>query len=262
MSEKKSKMKEILAEPSPEEARNIVNEASLQRALIMIVGDCSVHYHGRASSNLTTGGRVTIIKEDGALLVHRPFGYEPVNWMPGQNVVHNARVRDNLLEVQVVRRRPPESVRLLFTRIEFIYCANLVDSGEFSLHASESDMHRAILLKPSLLEAGFKPISYEKKVEPGFMDIYGIDKDGKLVVVEVKRKTAGKEAVLQLAKYLEAVRRWADREVRGVLAAPDVAKDVRRALEIAKLEFIHVDPKKCAEVLRRAETKKLAEFFG
>ena len=255
-------MKEILINPTPQEADSAITKAFQHRAAVVIIGDCSVHYHGRASSNLTVGGRVTIIKEDGALLVHRPFGYEPVNWMPGQNVTCNARIKDNSLELQAVRRRPTESIRLLFTRIELVSCMNLVDSGDFSLHASEMDMHKAILLKPCLLEPGFKPISYEKKVEPGFMDIYGIDKNGRLVVVEVKRKTAGKEAVLQLAKYLEAVRRWADREVRGVLAAPDVAKDVRRTLETAKLEFIQLDPKKCAEILQRAETRKLAEFFG
>jgi RecB family endonuclease NucS len=112
------------------------------------------------------------------------------------------------------------------------------------------------------LEAGFKPISYEKKVEPGFMDIYGIDRNGKLVVVEVKRKTAGKEAVLQLAKYMEAVMRKANREVRGILAAPDIAKDAHRTLETFGLEFVQVDPRKCAETLQQADTRKLAEFFG
>ena len=79
---------------------------------------------------------------------------------------------------------------------------NLLDSGDFLLNASEDDMHRAILLKPELLEEGFKPISWEKKVEPGFVDIYGEDKNGKLVIVEVKRKTASKEAALQLANIL------------------------------------------------------------
>jgi RecB family endonuclease NucS len=138
---------------------------------------------------------------------------------------------------------------------------SLVDSGEFSLHASEDDMHRAILLKPSLLEEGFKPISYEKKVEPGFVDIYGVDKNGKLVVVEIKRKTAGKEAALQLAKYTDSIKNKANRELRGILAAPSLAKDVQRLLATLGLEFKALDPKKCAEVLKKAETTKLEAFF-
>lgn len=255
-------MNEILVDPSLQEAEKAVNKAFQRHAVAIIVGDCSVQYHGRASSKLTAGERVAIIKEDGALLVHRPSGYEPVNWMPGQNIAYDARTKDKMLEIRAVRRKPVESIRLMFDRIQLISCMDLHDSGDFSLHASEEDMHRAILLKPSLLEAGFKPISYEKKVEPGFMDIYGIDKNGRLVVVEVKRKTAGKEAVLQLAKYLEAVRRRASREVRGILAAPDIARNAHKTLATFGLEFLQVDPRKCAETLQRTETRKLAEFFS
>jgi hypothetical protein len=138
---------------------------------------------------------------------------------------------------------------------------SLADSGEFSLYASEEDMQKAILLEPSLLEDGFKPISYEKKVELGFVDVYGVDNNGKLVVVEIKRKTAGKEAALQLARYIDAVKGKANREVRGILVAPNIAKDVQRLLATLGLEFRALDPKKCAETLRRSETKKLAEFF-
>ena len=138
---------------------------------------------------------------------------------------------------------------------------SLVDSGEFSLYASEQDVHKAILLKPSLLEEGFKPISYEKKVESGFVDVYGVDKNGKLVVVEVKRKTAGKEAVLQLAKYIDAIKGKADRELRGVLVAPSLGKDVQRLLVTLGLEFKALNPKKCAEILKKAENKKLEAFF-
>jgi hypothetical protein len=136
-----------------------------------------------------------------------------------------------------------------------------VDAAEFSLYSSEEDMQKAVLLKPELLEEGFKIISWEKKVEPGFIDVYGTDKDGRLVVVEIKRKTAGKDAVLQLAKYIEAIKSKADREVRGILASPDIAKDVQRLLATFGLEFKHLDPRKCAETLRRAENRKLAEYF-
>jgi RecB family endonuclease NucS len=103
----------------------------------------------------------------------------------------------------------------------------LLNSGEFILHASEDDMHRAILLKTPLFEEGFKPISWEKHVEPGFVDIYGEDKDGKLVIIEVKRRTASKENVLQLAKYIEPIKAKVNRDVRAVLVAPTLAKDVQ-----------------------------------
>jgi len=138
---------------------------------------------------------------------------------------------------------------------------SLVDRGKFSLYASEEDMQKAILLEPSILEPGLKPITYEKKVEPGFVDVYGVDRNGKLVVVEIKRKTAGRTAALQLAKYVDFIRTVVNREVRGVLVAPRLAKGVQRLLATLRLEFKALDPKKCAEVLRRSETRKLAEFF-
>ena len=201
-----------------------------------------------------------VIKADGAVLVHRPVGYEPVNWQPAGSNFH-VHVKENQLEIRGVRQKPRESVTLTFDSVFMISSLNLVDSGEFTLNASEYDMHKAVLLKPSLLEEGFKPISYEKHIEPGFVDIYGEDKNGKLVVIEVKRKTAGKEAALQLARYIDAVKTKANRELRGVLAAPSLGKDVQRLLATLGLEFKALDPKKCAEVLKKTSTTKLETFF-
>jgi len=166
------------------------------------------------------------------------------------------------LHVRAIRRKPSESVRISFDRIYLLSVMSLVDEGEFSLYASEEDMQKAILLEPSILEPDLKPITYEKKVEPGFVDVYGIDGNGRFVVVEIKRKTAGREAALQLAKYVDSVKAMVNREVRGILVAPRLAKGVQRLLETLGLEFKSLDPRRCAEVLRRSETRKLAEFFG
>jgi RecB family endonuclease NucS len=251
----------VLVDPKVAEAETVVKDALSQHRALVVVGRCWVRYVGRASSKLEKGERILIAKADGSVLVHRGTGYEPVNWMPGGDTVFHIHAKDGALEVRAVRRRPSESVAVLFDEVSLISSFKLVDSGEFSLHATEEDMHRALLLKPELLEDGFRVISYEKRVEPGFVDVYGIDSAGKLVVVEVKRKTAGKDAALQLAKYIEAVRMKADRQVRGVLAAPNIAKNVQRTLVTLGLEFRRLDPKKCAETLSKAETRKLAEFF-
>jgi hypothetical protein len=250
----------ILVDPDAVEAEKVAREAVSQHKTLIVVGRCWVHYLGRAKSKLEKGERILIIKEDGSLLVHRSVGYEPVNWQPSGCIFH-VQVKNDVLEVQAVRQKPSETVRVFFDEIQVISALTLVDAGQFSLYASEDDMHKAILLRPSLLEEGFKPISYEKKVEPGFVDVYGVDKAGRLVIVEVKRRTAGKEAVLQLAKYIDAIRGKSDRQVRGMLVAPHIAKDVQRLLATLGLEYKYLDPKKCAETLRQVETRKLAEFF-
>jgi len=250
----------VLVDPNVAEAEKVVREAVSRNKTLLLVGNCWAHYVGRAKSKLEPGERILIIKEDGSLLVHRSVGYEPVNWQP-PGCIFQVQTRNNVLEVHAVRQKPPESVKVFFDEIKLVSALSLVDSGEFALYASEEDMHKAILFEPSILEEGFKPISYEKKVEPGFVDVYGVDKNGKLVVVEIKRKTAGKEAVLQLAKYIEAIKAKSNREIRGILVAPSVAKDVQKLLFTLGLEFKALDPKKCAEILKRTETRKLESFF-
>ena len=251
----------VLVEPTAPEAENVAREAISNHRTLLVVGECSVDYTGRAKSKLEPGERILIVKADGSFLVHRSTGYEPVNWMPGSNAIFHVQSKGHVLEIRAIRRKPSESVRVSFDEIQLVTALSLVDTAEFQLYASEEDMQKAVLLKPELLEDGFRLISMEKKVEPGFIDVYGTDKNGRLVVVEIKRKTAGKDAVLQLAKYIEAIKSRADREVRGVLACPSIAKDVQRLLATFGLEFKHLDPRKCAEILHRAETKKLAEYF-
>ena len=242
------------------EAAAAMEKGLQQRRTLVVAGNCHVHYVGRARSILEPGERLLIIKEDGSLLVHRPTGYEPVNWQPAGSVFH-VQVKPGEVEVHGIREKPRESVRVTFTEVYMVAALSLLDAGDFLLHASEDDMHRAILLKPELLEEGFKPISWEKHVEPGFVDIYGEDKNGKLVIVEVKRKTATKEAALQLAKYIEPIKSKVNREVRGVLAAPSLGKDVQRMLVTLGLEYKELDPKVCAEVLKKTSNAKLETFF-
>jgi len=250
----------VLTQPTLAEAAQLIGKAFAQRSTLIVAGTCTVHYIGRASSTLEPGERVLIIKADGSLLVHRPVGYEPVNWQPPGSIFHVQADTDALL-VHAVRHKPRENVKITFTNVLMVSALSLEDSGEFLLFASEDDMHRAILLRPELLEQGFKPISWEKKVEPGFVDVYGEDKNGKLVVVEVKRKTASKEAALQLAKYIEPIKAKVNREVRGVLVAPSLGKDVQRLLASLNLEYKALDPKVCAEVLKKSENSKLESFF-
>ncbi len=249
-----------LENPAVEEAAEFIKAAVSERKAVILVGNCWVDYKGRASSKLEPGERIVMIKEDGSVLVHRPSGYEPVNWQPAGCLFHT-RVKGETLRVRAVRRKPVESVSISFDRVYLVSAMRLIDRGDFSLHASESDMQRAILVDPSLFEEGFAPISYEKKVEPGFVDVYGVDRDGRLVIVELKRRTAGRDAALQLAKYVDFVKTVANRELRGVLVAPRLAKGVQTILTSLGLEFKALEPKKCADVLRRSESRKLAEFF-
>ncbi|MCL2135541.1 MAG: endonuclease NucS [Candidatus Bathyarchaeota archaeon] len=251
----------VLVEPTFENTKTLIEKTFTQRKTLIITGNCKVNYEGRANSKLELGERILIIKSDGSLLVHRPTGYEPVNWQPPGSIFHT-QIENDTLEIHATRHKPKENVNVQFTKIYTVTSIMLLDTGNFILNASEEDMHKAILFKPEMIEEGFKPISWEKKVEPGFVDVYGMDKIGRLVVIEVKRKIANKEAVLQLAKYIDAIKLKADRPIRGILAAPNLGKDAQALLESMNLEFKELCPKKCAEILKKTNpTSKLETFF-
>ena len=249
-----------LENPTVALAAEFIKAAVSAHKAVILVGNCWVDYKGRANSKLESGERIVMIKEDGSVLVHRSSGYEPVNWQPA-GCLFQTRVKEDILRVRAIRYKPSESINIYFDQIYLLSAMRLVDQGEFCLHASESDMQKAILVDPSLLEDGFVPISYEKKVEPGFVDVYGLDVAGNLVIVELKRRTAGRDSGLQLAKYVDFVKTLTNRELRGILVAPRLAKGVQTLLESLGLEFKALEPKKCSEILRRSETRKLVDFF-
>lgn len=250
----------ILKHPPLEEAKSVIEHSFLAKKSLVVAGSCTVLYDGRASSKLDLGERLLIVKNDGAILVHRSFGYVPVNWQPSGSILH-VRMKLNKLQISAVRHNPRETLKVIFDKIFMLSALILDDAADFSLYASEKDMHQAILLQPSLIEEGFKPISYEKKVLPGFIDVYGVDKNGKLVIIEVKRKIAGKKAVLQLSNYIKAVESKATRDIRGIIVAPNLGKGVQKILATLNLEFISLDPKKCANIIKKPENTKLENFF-
>ena len=78
----------VISQPSLAEAAKLIEKAFAQRRTLIVAGTCRVNYVGRATSTLEPGERILIIKSDGSLLVHRPVGYEPVNWQPAGSVFH------------------------------------------------------------------------------------------------------------------------------------------------------------------------------
>ncbi len=257
---KETKHVSVVEKPLLEHAESVIRKSLLEHRGLLVIGSCEVDYRGRASSKLEAGDRIVIIKEDGAILVHRPTEYSPVNWQPPGCLFETRRTNEGL-SIRAVRRKPREVLEVNFKKIYVINTLNLTDKGVFHLFASEEDMQKAIVLNPSLIEPGLRITSIEKKVEPGFVDLCGLSKEGRLVIIEIKRKTAGKDAAIQLAKYVEAIKPFTEREIRGILAAPNIAKDVQPLLATLKLEFKPLSPKKCAETLNKKRTAKILDYL-
>ncbi|MCP8309889.1 MAG: endonuclease NucS [Candidatus Methylarchaceae archaeon HK01M] len=250
----------ILENPNLEATKTNIMEALSKKRSIILVGHCWVEYIGRARSILEPGERVIFIKEDGAVLIHRSTGYKPVNWQPPECYFRISVANDKLI-VEAFRRKIQESLKIFFDNVYVIALMKLVDQGRFYLHVSEREIQEAILKNPELVEEAFEPISFEKRVEPGFIDVYGLDSEGRLVVVEIKRGRAGKDAVIQLAKYVEFVKSNTDREVRGILAAPQITKGMQKMIVSLSLEYKRIDLKKCAQVITVTTAAKIQDFF-
>jgi len=244
-----------------EEAKVFIQHALSRRKILLVVGNCMVDYEGRASSKLDWGERLLIVKSDGSVMVHRPTGYEPVNWQPPGSVFQ-VEFEGGKLRIRAVRLQPKETLNIFFDKVFHLLSADLRDEGEFSMYVTEMDMQKALLAMPELVEKGFHPLASEKELgESGFLDILGEDSRGNLVVVEIKRNPAGREAVLQLERYVKTLREKTGKTVRGVIAAPEIRREAQPLLAALKLEFKPVSPRRCYEVLKAGRGRKLSEFI-
>ncbi len=250
----------VLENPPLKEAEKAVKEGVSRHRAVIMAGKCTVEYDGRASSKLGSGDRVVLLKPDGSALIHRPRDYSPVNWQPSGSIFRT-RLTEDGMAVRIYRRKENEALEVVFTSLLLVAVLDLVDAAEFSLYASERDMQEAILFKPEILEEGFRPMTKEMPVNPGFIDIIGYDWENKLVVVEIKRVKASKDAVRQLKKYVDVINLDESRPVRAILVAPELARGVHKLLSEYGYEFKSLTPKMCSDVLSEKRNKPLTAFF-
>src|SRR6266699_6645840 len=220
------------------------------RRMIVMVMSCSIAYSGRTGSDLGEGERLVILKEDGCVLIHRRRDYQPVNWQPS-GCVFQTRIEDGRLIIKAVRPSPLETLTMIVSRVEFLGTFLLMDEADFILHSSEEEMQKAILAEPSLIEPGLQIIDHEKKVAPGFVDVYGVDSKGNTVVIEIKKDAAGASAVKQLAEYLRYIQAPQGKKLRPIIVAPALAKGVLPTVKKMGFEFRPLTLQKSLETLQK-----------
>ena len=113
------------------------------------------------------------------------------------------------------------------------------------LQGTEEDLRQQILDDPTLIEPGFRPLATERPTPAGAIDIYGEDEGGAPVVVELKRRRVGPDAVGQLQRYVDALsqrdRNTETRQVRGILVAPSITDRAARLLEQHGFDHIAIE---------------------
>jgi len=212
-------------------------------AIVTVYGRCTVDYDGRATSYLEAGDRHVMLKPDGAALVHTDEGQQPVNWQP-PGCDHDASCEDGTLVLESLRSTPDERLRVRFQEVLQVSAFSASTRTNSPLVGTEEDLRQRILEDPELLETGFTPLATERETPAGAVDIYGEDSAGRAVVVELKRRRVGPDAVSQLRRYVDALERdlHADAAVRGILVAPSVTERAQRLLTEHGLEFVSLEP--------------------
>lgn len=242
--------------PKSRELLTLINEAISKRAFLVIIACCRIKYRGRATSRLGSGDRTIIIKSDGSFLVHQDFNLEPVNWQP-PDCSFKAKIDGETVTITGTRRNPPESLKVEIHQAYLTSYHIGNDTKKLELAGYEEDMAELIFKNPEIIEKGFRPTSREYSVSGGFIDILGRDGNGNLMVLELKSRRAGINAVKQLKRYLQD---FSDDKyfVRGLLVAPSITEDAQELLEKYRLEFKALDPPK---ELRKNSTVTL-DFFN
>ncbi len=219
---------------------------------------CRIFYSGRAEAELDWGDRMLIIKQDNAVLIHQPENGNPINYLkPGARI--SIYREEGALWLEGSHPQTNDIVQMEIQEIHDAMRMKLEDGKKQVLAGTEADMSDWIRDNPSSISPDFKPLSREEHTNYGFIDVFGHNGNGELVIVECKRYTAGLAAATQLRRYVEKMKglRGTD-QVGGVLASPKITTNAEQMLNDWGFKWVRVVPPKRITVAR--DQKSLEEW--
>lgn len=234
---------------------SLVSDAIKRNETIVLGCSCTVRYSGRAESYLDEGDRLVMVKSDGALIVHQPFGNAPINYMK-PNTSHSVRLEGKKLILKGSNMAQKETMKIVIDKVHFFNSHKLEDARSIVVSGTEADMSDMIYENPEVIEPAFKTVSREEQTKYGFVDVLGVDKEGVLTVVECKRYRADLSAVQQLRRYVEKLMiSKGITDVRGILAAPKITSNALKMLKDWGYDFVVVHPPKYFEEFDKKQSR-------
>ncbi len=224
-------------DPSCSGALDFTNKHYKPKKILIIIGDCLIGYKGRAKSLLEWGERIVIIKQDNTVIVHQPVMREPVNWQASDTKI-DFYVENEKFIMNTYHKHPNESMKITFRNVKMMMTTSLKDNAKIIVSGMETDIVEKIMEKPNVIEEGLRITKREKKTKSGMIDLFGYDKNGVPVIIEVKRSLATIPAVHQLRMYVNDIKRKNKKaKIRGILCAPRIPEIVKNLLRDYELEY-------------------------
>jgi RecB family endonuclease NucS len=216
----------------------------------LIVARCSIDYTGRLTTRLAEATRLLMVKADGTFMVwsdHGSQSVKPLNWMTPPTVIEEL---DGPPAQLIVRKFAGTNVDRLQIELHEVISDTTLDLGPptspdadhaLTKDGVESDLQELLAEQPHWCGEGFRLVRREWPTDIGPVDLMCRDADDDWIAVEIKR-VAGIDAVEQLARYLERIRRDPTfAEIRGVLAAQSIKPQARVLAAARGIDCVEVD---------------------
>lgn len=209
--------------------------------------NCEIRYSGRAEAFLPAGDRLIIIKKDRVLLIHQPENGTPINYLKAGAEIRIERANDTG-HLVLRARSGKDFLDVDLLKIYDVMHRVLDDGQKQILQGNERDMSDMIKNNPALINPNFVPLSREEHTKFGFIDVFGHDGAGNMIVIECKRYTASLSCVTQLRRYVEKIKELKGIEnVKGILASPSISVNALDMLQKWGFEHVVVHPPKRLE---------------
>src|SRR3989338_709944 len=202
-----------------EQVKAIVEFAKASGEMSIVIGNCSIKYHGRAASKLSNGDRMLIIKSDGSFLVHQSRKMQAINYQSPGAIISTEiinEVEGEKLLIKAEKSEPKELIEVKFLQVNFAEKFKLKDDEKLEVFGSEKQLSNLLMQDLHLIEDGLMPLKQESTLHKGTIDILAQDKNGNLVVIEVKRRDAHLNAVSQLERYRNDIEKRKNSKTRGI----------------------------------------------
>lgn len=145
-------------------------------------------------------------------------------------------------------------IQITCEKVYHVVLLPMDDDASLKLQGSEADLRDRIFDNPELIEDGFRLETREYDTPAGPVDVWGYDAEGRPVILELKRRRVGPDAVSQFRRYVESV----DADVRGILVAPSNTERADRLLGEFGWESKQVTP----PTETASKDRSLAEFVA